>query len=85
MVPSTCPPVAFDQSRSLRDRYPSLALRALICVLAMVSVVRAQAPRVGIEQHLGAVLPLNELTFTDEDGKKVVLKDLFDKPVVPRT
>jgi protein SCO1/2 len=51
-------------------------------LLLPVDVARAQSPSVGIDQHLGSMLPLDELTFTDEDGKKVVLKDLFDKPVV---
>ena len=36
---------------------------------------------IGIDEQLGAKLPLN-LTFNDEHGNKVILKDLFTKPTV---
>jgi len=39
-------------------------------------------PRVGIEEHLDTTIPLADLHFTDEDGKPVVLADLFGKPVI---
>ena len=68
----------------------------LMMVLALPWAARAQelkgqAPhmpgqeidvRVGIEEHLDTTLPLADLTFTDEDGKTVVLEDLFGKPVI---
>ena len=43
----------------------------------------AEAPTVTIDEHLGNVIPEN-LTFTDETGKTVQLKDFFhhDRPVV---
>ena len=36
---------------------------------------------IGIDEQLGAKLPLN-LSFNDEQGNKVLLKDLFTKPTV---
>lgn len=36
---------------------------------------------IGIDEQLGKKLPLNT-TFTDENGSKVLLKDLFTKPTV---
>jgi protein SCO1/2 len=69
--------------RSLRDRIGWFALAAAMsgAMLWSSADVLGQTPSVGIDQHLGNVLPLSEFTFTDETGKKVVLKDLFDKPV----
>ena len=37
---------------------------------------------VGIEEHLDRVLALESYTFIDEKGKPIVLKELFDRPVV---
>jgi len=59
-----------------------------VCLVTIVSggvlspPAGAQNIGVGVEQHLGAYLPLDELTFTDEDGRQIVLKELFDRPVV---
>jgi len=38
--------------------------------------------RVGIEEHLGRTIPIDELNFTDEEGNPVKLADLFGKPVI---
>lgn len=38
-------------------------------------------PYIGIEEKLGATVPL-DLTFIDEDGRKVRLAELIDKPTV---
>ena len=38
-------------------------------------------PYIGIEEKLGAMVPL-DLTFIDEDGRKVRLAELIDKPTV---
>jgi protein SCO1/2 len=47
------------------------------------STAVAQGPiEVGIEERLGEVLPLETFTFADEEGNPIVLKDLFDRPVV---
>jgi len=56
----------------------------LCCVmLALASVGAAQeSSRVGVEEHLGDVIPIETFSFTDEQGKTVALKDLFDKPIV---
>jgi protein SCO1/2 len=59
-----------------------------ICVLftLLLSVGSAGAeetePRIGIEEHLGERIPLEELTFTDEEGAPLTLGTLFDRPVV---
>ncbi len=41
----------------------------------------APPPYIGIEEKLGATVPL-DLTFIDEDGRKVRLGDLIDKPTI---
>jgi len=84
MMQSTYSPALLLQSRPLRGRFPATALAVSLsmCPLARVAFAQAQTARVGIEEHLGRMLPLADLTFTGEDGQKVVLKDLFDKPVV---
>jgi protein SCO1/2 len=47
------------------------------------STAVAQGPiEVGIEERLGEILPLDTFTFADEEGNPIVLKDLFDRPVV---
>ena len=37
---------------------------------------------VGVEERLGETIPLNDFRFTDEEGKSVVLAELFDRPVI---
>lgn len=54
-------------------------LLALIFLLLILKIY--PETNVGIEEHLGTTLPLN-LSFTDERGNTVVLKDLIKKPVV---
>ncbi len=56
-----------------------------LCTLVVVMLV-ALAPgravaEVGIDEKLGETVPL-ELTFTDEDGQSVQLKDLVDRPTI---
>ena len=52
-------------------------------ILAAASISAAQGPtEVGIEERLGAILPLESFTFADEEGKPIVLKELFDRPVI---
>ena len=51
--------------------------------LGLPSLCPAQdLSKVGIVEHLGEMLPLDQLKFNDEDGNPVVLKDLFDRPVI---
>ena len=38
--------------------------------------------KVGIDEHLGETLPLETFTLIDEDGEPIVLKKLFDRPVI---
>jgi protein SCO1/2 len=52
-------------------------------LLATSSLCKAQeSPRVGIDEHLGERIPLENLDFTDENGQPIALRSLFDKPVV---
>jgi protein SCO1/2 len=62
---------------------PVLAVAALLVVAlpAARAGETADVP-VGVEEKLGRPLPLADLTFTDEDGKPVVLRDLVDRPTV---
>lgn len=51
--------------------------------LLLTAVCAAQErARVGIEERLGTILPLDELTFNDEQGKPIKLSSLVDKPIV---
>ena len=46
--------------------------------------VGAQVSQIGpeLKERLGETIPLDGLEFRDEEGKKIVLRDVFDKPVV---
>jgi len=64
-------------------RQRQLIARSCAVTFLAVSTAVAQGPiEVGIEERLGEVLPLETFTFADEDGNPIVLKDLFDRPVV---
>lgn len=57
----------------------------LLCgvVLSLAANGAAQeAPFVGIEEHLGEILPVETLVFADEEGKPITLQELFDRPIV---
>jgi protein SCO1/2 len=53
----------------------------LVIALAAVAA-RGAPPEVGIEEHLGETLALDTYTLTDEEGEPIVLKELFDRPVI---
>jgi len=53
----------------------------IFIVLSLKVLAGDKTVEVGIDEQLGKSIPLNE-TFTDEYGKKVLLKDLFIKPTV---
>jgi protein SCO1/2 len=56
---------------------------ALGLVLVVADVRAADEPtKVGIVEHLGDRLALEDLSFFDEDGRPITLKDLFDRPIV---
>ncbi len=58
-----------------------------VCILLLwgATVTRGQTGqeemRVGIEEHLDSIIPLN-LTFTNEQGAPVQLKDIINKPTI---
>lgn len=59
------------------------ALCSILFLMAAPVCVAADKPiEVGIEEHLGERIPLESLTFMDEDGKPVKLEELFDRPIV---
>ena len=60
-------------------------LNRMLCgiVLAMASVcVGQESTQIGIDEHLGEHIPLETLSFFDEDGRPIALKELFDRPIV---
>lgn len=59
----------------------SLFLSFFGILMLLCSQAFAKEVKIGIEEQLGKQVPL-DLEFTDENGKKVKLKDLCDKPTV---
>jgi len=59
-------------------------LLMIAAALAMRAPAMAQqkSAEVGIEEHLGKVLDLDSYKFVDEEGKPIVLKELFDRPII---
>jgi len=61
--------------------------KSLLCVLLVICIcpvhIRAaeDIPEIGIVERLGEKVPL-DLTFLDEDGDTVQLKDFTDKPII---
>ena len=53
-----------------------------VALLLAGSASAHAADAIGVEEHLGAQLPLDQATFVDEEGRPVPLASLFDKPVV---
>jgi len=60
------------------------SILGIFCVtLGLASVGQAQQPpRVGIEERLAEVIPLETFSFIDEQGEPIALQELFDRPVV---
>ncbi len=67
-----------------RAKMIRLILVTAVCLLMFLgqASLAQSAAEVGIDEHLGAVLPLDTLQFLDEDGQAVTLNSLFDRPVV---
>lgn len=55
----------------------------LIAALAVPAwaVEESETTRIGIEEHLGETIPLDTLSFIDEEGRPLPLADLFDRPI----
>ena len=61
----------------------SVLIPTLFGLLAMTVVcLGGGSQQIGVEERLGEQVPLDELSFVDEDGQTIALKDLFDRPVV---
>lgn len=63
-------------------RHRLLILLFLGATIGNASSVVGQMAKVGVEERLGEVLPLETFTFTDENDKPIGLRELFDRPVV---
>ena len=61
-------------------------MRASIIITAATvltaGVAHAQSDSVGVDEKLGTIVPLEELTFSDEEGKPITLAELADKPII---
>lgn len=61
-----------------------ISLIHFIIIICLVFSTKTGAQRpieVGIDEKLGSYLPL-DLSFTNSEGEKVILKDIIDKPVL---
>ncbi|MDA8082687.1 MAG: SCO family protein [Nitrospiraceae bacterium] len=69
----------------MRLRILTVILAGLLCVILLHTHASAgqdvRSPEVGIDEHLGGTLPLDTF-FTDEQGRKVLLRDLVTKPTI---
>jgi protein SCO1 len=60
-----------------------LSVFFLIAILSTGAAAEEASGPVGIDdKKLGSLLPINDLAFAGEEGERVVLADLFDRPVV---
>jgi len=62
----------------MRSRFVTMTVLA---ALALAARAQAPGPAVGIDEHLGAQVPL-DVALKDEQGREVKLGDLIDKPTV---
>jgi len=53
----------------------------IICLVYSTKTCAQKSIEVGIDEKLGSYLPL-DLSFTNSEGEKVILKDIIDKPVL---
>ncbi len=53
----------------------------IISFISFYSIAKDKHIEIGIDEQLGKFIPLQE-SFVDENGNKVLLKDLFTKPTV---
>ncbi len=60
----------------------TMAMCLAVLTAAAIPCAAQQQPQVGIEEHLGRVVPLDTLQFKDENGQLVTLRSLFDRPIV---
>lgn len=67
---------------NLSTKGPRAGWLMVATLLASTVVLAQQDPKVGVEEHLGKAISLDELTFKDEAGQKVALRSLFDRPVI---
>jgi protein SCO1/2 len=58
-----------------------LIVVTIFCLNTIFIMAEDKKIEIGVDEQLGAKLPLN-LSFNDEQGNKVILKDLFTRPTV---
>lgn len=58
-------------------------MRKLLLILILIIPIykTLSEPKIGIEEKLGSYIPL-DISFIDESGKEVILKDIIKKPTV---
>ena len=66
--------------RTQRKKQVKPLFTLIICLFVLVNVSLAET-EIGIDEKLGTTIPL-DLTFQNEEGDTVVLKDLIDKPTI---
>jgi protein SCO1/2 len=59
----------------------SVAFLLTLLLIGNVRTVQAAYPEAGLDENAGRVIPL-DLTFVNEEGKNVSLKELIDRPTV---
>ena len=59
----------------------SIAFLLTLFLIGNVRAVQTGYPEAGLDEKPGSVIPL-DLTFKDEEGKNIVLKELIDRPAV---
>lgn len=68
-------------NKSLVLMLASVMVLAAVPAFALEEMTMTPAADVALEEKLGQYLPA-DLVFTDENGSRVILKDLIDKPAV---
>lgn len=73
-----------------RGGQPLRIAKTLLLTIGLFAALGLFAPpvtaqdlsKVGVVEHLGEYLPLDQLKFIDEDGSPIILKELFDRPII---
>lgn len=55
---------------------------AIVFPRPICAAAQEKSGRVELEERLGATIPLDDISFNDEDGKRTTLRPFFDKPVL---
>ena len=68
---------------SLTKRTSVLLVAVLVATFVSAAHAEESTPKVvGVDERLGEKIPIEDLTFNDEEGKPIKLAQFFDRPVV---